>query len=112
MMRLALVFSCLLASAALAADAPAVPSAAAPLLAVTPPSVYDPACLGGSHVHRTLAVLAVDDPGLRALSAEASKPYRTVALKPLESGAKKGLEVALDVAPDAPIGRLEERVMV
>lgn len=82
------------------------------LLNVMPMSFYYPSFLRGAPTERRVTVLANDVAEVKALSVEASQPWLKPALRPFERQGKKGFEVVLEIAPDVPLGRIEERVLV
>jgi hypothetical protein len=82
------------------------------LLQVMPGSAYFPSFLRGTKQERRITVLPVDESSVGVLSIETTKPYVLVETRPFERTRRRGFELLISIAPEAPLGRLDERVIV
>jgi hypothetical protein len=82
------------------------------LLSVMPMSFYFESFQRGKPAERRITVLAVDRPEVKALALETPAPWLRARTEPFKRGAKTGFEVVLEVAPDAPIGKIDGAVSI
>lgn len=82
------------------------------LLQVLPGNAYFATFRRGTPQERRITVLPGDAPAVAALALEPSKPWLKAEAHPLERGGRRGFEVRIAIAPEAPIGRIHERVTV
>jgi hypothetical protein len=82
------------------------------LLQVLPPSAYFASFLHGTRQEKKVTVLPLDVAAIEPSSIETTAPCVRARWAPFERSGRKGFAVSIEVAPDAPIGRLDAKVVV
>lgn len=82
------------------------------LLEVLPLTAYFPSVVRGSQSTGEITVLPSEDRPVRALEVRSTSPFVLVRSEPLARGGKQGFKLLVSLAPDIPLGRLEERIEV
>lgn len=82
------------------------------LLQVVPTAISFQPFLHGTKKEGKISILPLDVPAVALVGVECSDPALRVDSQPFERSGKKGFELTVTVPPEAPIGKIDARLLV